>query len=76
MADFDAARQFQRTLAVGAGIAFHDITQVDKFRFGAVAAEVKAGVVVVVFVGADDGIGQFFGSVVGIDFALDAYRTE
>lgn len=59
MSDFDAARQFQTALPVGAFVAFDHITQIDEFRLGGIAAEVEAGIVVVVFVCADNPVRAF-----------------
>ena len=57
VADFDAAAQFQRALAVRAGVAFDDVADVHHFlQFRQVAAEIDAGEVVAVLVGAADEI--------------------
>ena len=76
MADFNTASQFQTALFVRADIAFDDITQIDKFRLVSISAEVEAGIVVVVFVRADNPICAFFGGEIGIDFAFKANRAE
>ena len=76
VADFDAARQFQTTLSVGAFVAFDDVAQIDKLGLGGVAAEVEAGIVVVVLVRADNPVCAFFGSKIGIDFACEADGAE
>lgn len=52
------------------------VADVGKFGLGAIAAEVEAGVVVVVFIGADHGVGQFFYGEVGIHFAFEAHRVR
>ena len=76
MSDFDAACQFQTALSVGAFVAFDDVAQIDEFRLGGVAAEVEAGIVVVVFIRADNPVCAFFGGEIGIDFACEADRAE
>ena len=76
MSDFDTACQFQTALSVGAFVAFDDVAQIDKLRLGSVAAEVEAGIVVVVFVRTDNPVRAFFGSEIGIDFACEADGAE
>ena len=76
MADFNTASQFQTALFVRADIAFDDITQIDKFRLVSISAEVEAGIVVVVFVRADNPICAFFGGEIGIDFTFEVDRAE
>ena len=76
MANFNTARQFQTALFVRADVAFDDIAQIDKFRLGSIAAEVEAGIVVVVFVRTDNPVCAFFGGEIGIDFTFEADRAE
>ena len=76
VADFNTACQFQTALFVRTDVAFDDIAQIDKFRLGSIAAEVEAGIVVVIFVRADNPICAFFGGEIGIDFTFEADRAE
>ncbi len=76
MAHFDAARELQAAFAIGACIAFDHVAQIDKLRLGGIAAEVEAGVVLVVFIGTNHPIGAFFGGEIGIYFALKTHGAE
>src|SRR5690554_1806590 len=65
MAHFNAAFDFQLSLAARAGIAGNDITQVSSFGLGQIAPPVDAGAVKAIFIGAADKVGQDSGAMIG-----------
>jgi hypothetical protein len=74
VADFDAAADFQRALAVRRGVAGDDVAQIGDFRLRQVAAEIDAGQVEAGFVGAADKIAHRRDAAVGENgdfFAVD-----
>ena len=76
--DFNAALQAEHALAVGRGVALDDVAQVGNLGFGQVAAEVHAGVVIALFIGAAAEVGHVGDGQVCIDgnVFLDADRAE
>ena len=76
MAHFDTACEFQTAFTIGTLIAFDHVAQIDKLRLGGIAAEVEAGVVLVVFIGANHPIGAFFGGEIGIHAAGETHGAE
>ena len=78
MTDFNAALQAERALAIGRGVALDDVAQVGNLGFGQVAAEVHAGVVIALFIGAAAEVGHVGDGQVGIDgnVFLDADGAE
>ena len=65
--DFNAALQAEHALAVGRGVALDDVAQVGNLGFGQVAAEVHAGVVIALFIGAAAEVGHVGDGQVCID---------
>ena len=76
MADFDAAADLEGALAVGGRVAGHHVAQVGHFGFGEVAADVDAGVVVIVLVGAGDEVGHRGHGAVHHHAAAEAHRAQ
>ena len=76
VADLDTARDGQRSLARGAGIARHHLAQVGRGSFGQVAAPVHAREVRILLVRADDEVGQSQHRVIGVEAALETHRSD
>ena len=76
VADLDAARDAERALAGGRGIARDHVAQVGRRGLGQVAAPVDAGEVRVLLVRAADEVRQREHGVVGVDPALEPDRPE